>query len=78
MSNNTFTVDLGNVQLTAQHREAINGAIQKAVTGELAKINLKSQIVLIPAAIWIKGHILNGIIVRPVNEKFITGMMKEF
>jgi hypothetical protein len=43
-----FTVDLGEVKLSAEHLQNINSAIQKAVAGELARISPEKQIILIP------------------------------
>ena len=48
MSDNTFTVDLGKIKLSDEQRHNINGAIQKAVAGELARFELREQIVLVP------------------------------
>ncbi|MCS6917424.1 MAG: hypothetical protein RMK52_05405 [Chitinophagales bacterium] len=66
MKENIFTVDLGDLKLTAKQRESINAAIQKAVTGVLAEecgTNLP-RIVLIPVNPKVKGPIINGIIAR--------------
>lgn len=67
MKENQFTVDLGSIKLTEADRNNINAAIQKAVAGEIANLNLKNRVVLIPANKWIKGPIVNGIIIRPID-----------
>jgi len=67
MKENQFTVDLGSIKLTEADRNNINAAIQKAVAGEVANLNLKNRVVLIPANKWIKGPIINGIIIRPID-----------
>lgn len=67
MKENQFTVDLGSIKLTEADRNNINAAIQKAVAGEIANLNMKNRVVLIPANKWIKGPIVNGIIIRPID-----------
>ena len=67
MKENQFTVDLGSITLTEADRSNINAAIQKAVAGEIANLNLKNRVVLIPANKWPKGPIINGIIIRPID-----------
>jgi hypothetical protein len=68
-----FTVDLGEVKLSEDQIQNINAAIQKAVAGELAKVNPAKQIVLIPvnARPAVKGNIniIIGIIAREFNEE---------
>jgi hypothetical protein len=66
MQENQFTVDLGDLKLNEEQRRRINGAIQKAVAGELATISLAKEVVLIPAFKWPKGRgpIINGLIIR--------------
>jgi hypothetical protein len=74
---NKFEVDLGNLDLTATQHNAINAAIQHAVSAELAKINLKNQLVLIPIRNWPKGPIINGIIARELNADMFKSVVKE-
>jgi hypothetical protein len=59
---NQFTVDLGSLELTDQHRKSINVAIQSAVTKELANINWPANVALVPVFEYFKGPIINGII----------------
>ncbi len=65
MKENVFTVDLGDLQLTDAQRQEINGAIQSAVAGTLAKNKLGARTVLFPIHKWPKGPIIWGIIARP-------------
>jgi hypothetical protein len=60
--NNQFTVDLGNLKLTDAQRRSINAAIQGAVTKELGNIVLPNDIALVPVHQYLKGPIINGII----------------
>ncbi len=66
-----FTVDLGEIKLSEDQVQNINAAIQKAVAGELAKVNPARQIVLIPvnANPRLKENIIIGIIAREFNEE---------
>jgi len=69
---NKFTVDLGDLKLSAEHVTNINAAIQKAVAGELAKINPERQIVLIPVSPRPSPKlkfIINGIIAREFSQE---------
>jgi hypothetical protein len=70
MAANQFVVDLGNVKLTTDQRKKMNAAIQSAVTGELANINLAKRIVLIPIDKWPRGPILDGIVIRDLDKRF--------
>jgi hypothetical protein len=70
MAANQFVVDLGNVTLSTDQRRKMNAAIQSAVAGELANINLKKRIVLIPIDKWPKGPILDGIVIRDLDKRF--------
>lgn len=65
MKENVFTVDLGELKLTDAQRQEINGAIQSAVTGLLARNKLSSKSILFPINKWPKGPIIWGIIARP-------------
>ena len=71
-----FTVDLGEIKLSEDQVQNINAAIQKAVAGELAKVNPARQIVLIPvnANPRLKGNIIIGIIAREFNEDRLKQM----
>jgi len=71
MANTNFQVDLGKLELTEAQKSSINAAIQQAVTGELAKMNLKNQVALIPMHNFIKGPILSGLVVRNLDEKLL-------
>ncbi len=78
MEKNKFTVDLGNLTLNDDQCQSINAAIQKAVTGELAKVNLKKHIVLIPIKslpINGNGH-TSGIIARYIDDKQIKNIQE--
>ncbi|HYM21523.1 MAG TPA: hypothetical protein VEW28_11050 [Candidatus Kapabacteria bacterium] len=67
MKENTFTVDLGSLKLSDAQRTSINSAIQSAVSGELGRAS-NGLVALVPIHNWPHGPILNGIIVRPINE----------
>lgn len=71
---NQFTVDLGKVQLSEQDKARITAAIQRAVTSELASINLKNQVILIPVVNF-KGPIINGIVARHLADKEIGNLI---
>ena len=74
MANTQFVVDLGEIKLTNDQKNAINAAVQKAVTGELANVNNTSRLAFIPVGSrWPKwpGPIIWGIIVRPVEDKWL-------
>lgn len=60
--NNQFTVDLGSLKLNEEQRKSINAAIQGAVTKELANIVLSNNVALVPVHQYLKGPIINGII----------------
>ena len=64
MANNQFVVDMGKVKLTDEQAQRINTAIQKAVAGEIAHLNLKEHIALIPVNNKPFGPIIRGIIVQ--------------
>jgi hypothetical protein len=84
MNDNQFVVDLGDLKLSDDQRQKINAAIQKAVTGELATIELKKEVVLIPVNRWPRdrGPIINGIIVRDIKaanlENLLGGQANSF
>jgi hypothetical protein len=75
MKNNKFEVDLGTLELTEDQKTAINSAIQQAVTGELAKMNLKSRLVLIPISHFPFGGITMGFIAREPNDKLLKELL---
>ena len=64
MEKNKFVVDLGKLELTDDQRGRINASIQKVVAGELATMNQKGRIVLVPIKEFPHGGILNGIVAR--------------
>ncbi len=68
---NRFTVDLTGIKLSEGQKKEINSAIQKAVMGELAKIDTKgNSLAPLNGYPWgPKGPILWGIIARPFNIK---------
>jgi len=68
MKENVFTVDLGNMKLSAEQRNEINAAVQTAVTGVLAKSGVSNKQVLFPINRWPKGPILWGLIARPWDK----------
>ena len=78
MKENLFSVDLGDLKLTDTERQRINGAIHKAVAGELATISAaaKSRVVLVPVSKWPKWPILWGIILRPIDDIFLDSIKK--
>jgi hypothetical protein len=61
--NNQFIVDLGSLKLNEEQRRSMNAAIQSAVTKELATIGLSDNVALVPVHQYLKGPIINGIIV---------------
>lgn len=74
MTENQFSVDLGDIKLTDEQKAKINAAIQKAVVGELATIGNANQLAFFP----VSGHghkfpgpIIWGIIARPVKEQWM-------
>lgn len=69
MNENQFVVDLGDLPLTDDQRKKINAAIQKAVAGELANIELDKEVILVPVnrGIGGRGGIRDGIIVRDLR-----------
>jgi hypothetical protein len=76
-SENQFTVDLGTMKLSAEDRAQINGAIQKAVAGEVSRLNIASRIVLIPISTKFPGGVItNGIIARPIDEKIFKELIR--
>lgn len=79
MNANQFVVDLGNVKLTADHKKRINAAIQKAVTSELATLNVERNLVLVPVNNWPKGRgpIINGIIIREMLASRLKEVISE-
>ena len=64
---NQFIVDLGAMKLSPIQKDKINAAIQKAVAGQIASLNLKDQVALYPINKLPKGPIINGIIARPIG-----------
>lgn len=68
MKENIFTVDLGEMKLSDDQRKEINAAVQKAVTGVLARTGASNNMVLFPINHWPKGPIWNGIISRPWDD----------
>lgn len=84
MDENQFIVDLGDLQMSDDQRKKINSAIQKAVAGELANIELEKEVVLIPVNKWPKerGPIINGIIIRDLKnaglDKFLGSDVIKF
>lgn len=68
MKENVFTVDLGNMKLSAEQRNEINAAVQTAVTGTLAKTGISNKMVFFPINRWPKGPILWGLIARPWDD----------
>lgn len=68
MKENQFTVDLGDMKLDDQQRQQINASIQKAVSGELARLNVSRKAVLIPVNKFPKFPILWGIIIRDYDD----------
>ncbi|HEY9003388.1 MAG TPA: hypothetical protein VIM89_18675 [Mucilaginibacter sp.] len=62
-TNNQFTVDLGNLSLTDAQRRSINAAIHSAVAKELGNIELPNNVALVPFVQYLKGPIINGILV---------------
>ncbi len=80
MKENVFTVDLGEMKLTEAQRQEINGAVQSAVTGVLARNKLGKGLVLFPVDKWPKGPIIWGIIARPWDRFKINmnDILKEF
>ena len=74
---NKFEVDLGNLDLTEKQRLSINTAIQNAVANEVAKMDLKKQIVLIPTFKGrLPGPLINGIYVRPLSVEIFKDLVK--
>ncbi|MDB5223380.1 MAG: hypothetical protein JWN83_2047 [Chitinophagaceae bacterium] len=74
MANTQFVVDLGDVKLSNEQKNAINAAVQKAVTGELANISSTSRLALFPVGgRWPRfpGPIIWGIIARPVDDRWL-------
>lgn len=74
MASTQFVVDLGDVQLSDDQKRTINAAIQKAVTGEIARLSTNHNLALFP----IGGHgpkfpgpIIWGIIARPLKDQWI-------
>ncbi|MEO6902625.1 MAG: hypothetical protein ABI315_05670 [Bacteroidia bacterium] len=67
MKENKFIVDLGTLKISPQQRNEINVAIQKAVSGQLASINLKNKVALYPISSFPRGPITNGIIARSIE-----------
>lgn len=76
MKENKFTVDLGSMKLTDAERIKINSAIQKAVVNEISGLGLKNRVALVPINKWIKGPIINGIIVRELTERDLGSFVK--
>jgi hypothetical protein len=70
MNENQFVVDLGTLKLTAEQRQTMNAAIQRAVTSELASINLGNKVALFPISKFPRGPIINGIIARDLGNRF--------
>lgn len=68
MNENQFVVDLGAMKLTDDQRSRINAAIQKAVAGELATLDVTKKIALLPVTKWKDGPIINGIIIRDLGN----------
>ncbi len=66
-----FKVDLSGLDLKHEHLENINVAIQKAAAEELAKIDLKDKIVLVPVNPErnIKDRIICGIYPYVLEDK---------
>jgi hypothetical protein len=76
MSDNIFTVDLGKIKLSEDQRHNINSAIQKAVAGELARFDLREQIVMIPVTSKLnigRYPYIRGFIADIFNEKIGGG-----
>jgi hypothetical protein len=73
---NVFTVDLGNLELTAEHQKTINTAIQSAVAKELSAIVTSNNVALVPVFHYPHGPIINGIIAweRP---DLVAGILRE-
>ena len=76
MKENQFTVDLGDLKLDDKQRLRINSAIQKAVTGELASLNLRKSPVLIPINKFPNLPIWYGIIARDFDKVIIKDSIK--
>ena len=83
MKSNQFVVDLGSLNLNSVQRKNINSAIQGAVTRELAQFKLNKKVVLIPVDNnWPPdpkdpdGHILIGLIIRPVDKSLGQALEK--
>jgi hypothetical protein len=70
MVENQFVVDLGTLKLTDEQKQRINGAIHKAVAGELATIDTGNKVALFPITKWPHGPIINGIIIRDLGNRF--------
>ena len=68
MAENQFVVDLGTIKLSDEQRQRINVAIQKAVAGELATINVSNKIALFPISKF-PGPIINGIIAGDLGNR---------
>ena len=62
-ANNKFVVDLGKLTLTEEESKSMNAAIQKAVVGELGKIKLPKDVVILPGIPTKKVGLINGIII---------------
>jgi len=68
MKENVFTVNLGKLKLTDEHKRSINAAIQAAVARELGNIVLPNDVALVPVNNYLHGPILNGIIAWEHNN----------
>lgn len=77
MANTKFEVDLGNLKLSAAQQNAINAAIQQAVLGEIARMSLKGDIVLLPIKRPYRpgGPIINGVIGRYINKANLKNVL---
>ena len=75
-SENQFTVDLGTMKLSDQDRAEINLAIQKAVASQLGGLSRTGKIVLIPVNKWTLGGIINGLYIRPIDEKILKEVIR--
>ncbi|MBP6392003.1 MAG: hypothetical protein KA352_14015 [Flavobacteriales bacterium] len=69
MKNTKFEVDLGTLQLSAAQNGAISAAIQQAVVGELAKLELKKKIVIMPVNFPGRRGELAGLKVRLMTAR---------
>lgn len=83
MSKNQFTVDLGDINLSADQKARINTAIQKAVVSELAGVGTAGNLAFIPVGGghggFPPGHgpILQGLIARPLKDQWVKDIAND-